>query len=162
MIRISKQVSITLTITVVFALIIAAVIPSEVYYEQRKNIPTDPVAVFEQLDAYSIDDHWCQSFGLDSLAFEKISKMNSDKLGMWQKESEAFREIKYSIDIDSEKYIEFGFLLEPNSEGTLIICYIHRTGLNFPIERWRSLIIPVVMRQDFQSALEKINFVLVE
>jgi len=157
-----KQASIILTITTVVVLISAALIPSEYYFEQRKNIPTDPVAVFEFLEDYTENEQWYQDFGLDNVSMLKIINTEAVEPDLVERESEPYKEISLFYDISNDSQIEFGFLLEPNPDGTILTCYIQRSDLAYPFEKLGSLFIPLVMRNHFQKALENIYIDLVE
>ncbi len=136
--------------------------PSEKYFELKRNIPTDPVAVYEHLVEITEAEQWHEVFGMDSSAFKKFICRTSEKLVVREKELEPYREIQYNYSINDNCFMELGFQLEPNSEGTMLTCYIQRTDLAYPFERWESLFMSMIMGKYFNNVLSEVYFELVD
>lgn len=157
-----RQKGIILFITIILFFLVSMVLPSESFIEIKRNIPTDPVAVFDRLKSYSENKQWYQNFELDSIMLGKLIGRNSEKIILYKQELKPFSVLKYHFSIDNDPCLELGFLLEPNSEGTMLTYYMLRTNLNYPFGRWRGLLMPVIMRNPLKKYLIKLNKDLVE
>ena len=160
--KLFRLTSIFLSITIVLFLLIAIVLPSESYFEIEKNISTDPVAIFDRLESYTQDEPWYHNLDIDSTIIKKAIGRNLDEIILQQRLSEPYHEIKYIFGVDNKSCCELAFLLEPNSEGTLLTCYMKTTDLDYPFGRWRGLFMLVKMRNPLLKYLEKLNTDLVE
>lgn len=151
----------------------ALILPGNMYFEESKVIPTDPVAAYTQVNDLHNWENWSPWAEMDpemevvydgpeqgegaSYSWEGPVAGNG-KLTILN--SSPYQNVHFEIIFTGQGKSEGGFNFEGVSGGTKVSWYMEMRNLKYPLERWYGLMMPAMMKKDFQRGLDNIQKVL--
>jgi len=163
---------------IVFALLLILLVgglllPKKIYFEETRVIHSDPVAAFGQVNDLHYWEKWLPWFEMDpktSITYTGPETGEgatfhwdgpvSGRGDLTILESEPYERVHYAIDFYEQGASEGGFYFEPVEMGTEVSWYMQMDSLSYPFERWMGMLMPMMMKKDFQQGLENIDKVL--
>lgn len=152
----------------------AIFLPSNTYFEESKIITADPVAAYTQVNNLHNWEKWSPWAEMDpgmKIVYDG-PESGAGASYSWEGpvtgsgtltilSSSPYQNIHFELNFTGQGTSEGGFNFEGVSQGTRISWYMEMKGLKYPLERWYGIMMPAMMRKDFQKGLDNIEKVLV-
>ncbi len=171
--KVLKIIGIILLSLVLVFFIVGIFLPKNVYFEETKVIPTDPVAAYTQVNDLRNWEKWSPWSEMDpdmKVTFHGPSEGEGASYS-WEGpvvgtgtltilKNKPYQNVHFLLDFAEQGKSEGGFNFEGVSGGTKVSWYMEMHDMKYPMERWFGLLMPSMMRKDFRHGLDNLQNVL--